>query len=548
MNRRRLIVLALATMMVVTLVGPAAAQAGKTVTLAWTQEPDNLNYMYSSMWFSWTLRPLWLAQPWVFNGELVPQPLLVTEIPSGENGGISEDGTVITLNLRDDIVWSDGEPITSADFLFTYEMMIAPENSPNSRYPYDPSFEIIASVEAPDERTVVVTFTEPFAPWLVYLFMFEGVVPEHVLRPVFEAEGTLDNAEWNRAPTVGSGPFVFSEWESGSHILLVRNENYFDEPAKLDAVLIRFVPDDAAQIASLINGDADIGTFVAYGDLPALEEAGVNVQFVASGYNEAWFLNINPETAHPAMLDVNVRRALALAAPFQQIVDDLLLGRTHVPASYWEGTPYASPDVSAPGYDPEEAARLLDEAGWVDSNGDGTRDKDGVELVLRYLTPPRQIRMDTQVVVQQAFAELGVGLTLENPSYDIFWNSLSTDGPVASGEFDIAQWSQNPEFPDPNTPVFLCSEIASEDNPEGSNWTHYCNEEVDALFQQQTSVTDFDQRVAIFHQIDELMHEDYVWIGVWYDPDNFVYNSRVINTEFNGANPFWNAANWDIAE
>ncbi len=545
MKGKHLLVLAVAFAVLAGLVTPTAAQDQKIVTIIYTQEPDNLNPMYSNMWFAIITKELYLVGAWDYDQDLNPHPVLVTEIPSIENGGISEDGTVITLHLRDDITWSDGEPITADDFVFTYEMITSDANTPISRYPYEE--DIIAGVEAPDERTVVVTFVEPFAPWLATLFTY--VLPEHVLRPVFEEEGTLDNAAWNRAPTVGSGPFVFKEWETGGHIYFERNENYFGPAPILDGVFIRIVPDDASQIAALLSGDADMGTFIAYSDVPQLEETGyINIVLVPSGYNEAWFFNLDPETAHPAMLDVNVRRALVMAFDRWRITEDLLLGRTYPPASYWENTPYASPNVEPIPYDPEEAARLLDEAGWVDTNGDGTRDKDGVELVLRYLTPPRQVRMDTQVIVQQEFAELGIGLTLENPSYDIFWNSYAAGGPIATGQFDIAQWSQNPAFPDPDTNYFLCSEIPSEENPEGANWSHYCNEEVDALLREQARTVDYDARVELFHQIDELLSQDIVWVGVWHDPDLWAYNTRVQNLALNGATPFWNCYEWDIAE
>lgn len=540
MRAKRFTILLLSLILIIGAVAPVMAQS-KIATIIYTQELDNLNPMYTNMWFAGITVDFYLSPAWNFDGDLNPNPVLVTEIPSGDNGGINEDGTVITLTLRDDIVWSDGAPITSADFLFTYEMIMSPDNLPNSRYPYD---AVVTGVEAPDERTVVVSFDAPFAPWITTIFTF--VLPEHVLRPVFEAERTLDNAAWNRGPTVGSGPFTWVEWESGSHLLFTRNENYFNSLALLDGIFIRFVPDDAAQVAALINGDGDLGTFISYSDLAQLEAAGVEYELVASGYNEAWFFNINPETAHPAMLDVNVRRALQLAFDRWKITETLLLGGTYPAASYWEGTIYANPDVSAPPYDPEEAARLLDEAGWVLNEATGVREKDGVALELRYLTPPRAVRMDTQEVVRQDFAELGIRIVTENPSFDVFWNSLPNGGPIAAGQFDLAQWSQTSSFPDPNTSVFLCAEIPTEDSPEGGNWTGYCNPEVDALFQLQAQTVDFDERVAIIHQISALMAEDAVWTGVWYDPDVWAVSGRMVGVELNGATPYWNANMWDI--
>lgn len=544
MNVKRLIIMALLVVMLATLIGASSAQDSKVVTIIFTQEPDTLSPLYTGMWFSGITTELWLAKPWVFDDNLAATPVLVKEIPSADNGGISADNKVITLNLREDLTWSDGEPLTSADFLFTVEMWLADDNLVQTRYPFDSAVE---SVDAPDEFTVVYTFAEPFAPWLPALSI--GILPEHVLRPVFEDEGTLDDAAWNRAPTVSSGPFVFVEWESGGHLFFERNENFFGEAPLLDGVFIRIVEDDASQVNALINGDGHIGTFISYSDLGQLEDAGVGYALAASGYNEAWLFNTDPETAHPAMTDVNVRKALQMAAPRQLVNETLLEGRTYVPGTFWEGSAYDNPMIEPPPYDPEAAAAMLDEAGWVDSNGDGTRDKDGEELVLRYLTPPRQVRMDTQVVVQQAFAEIGIGLTLENPSYDVFWNTFGAGGPIATGQYDIGQWSNTTSsFPDPDTSDFLCAEIASEDNPEGNNWSGYCEEELDALFIAQSQTVDGATRLDQFHRIGELMSEAAIWTGIWYDPDVWAVSGRLVDVLISGEDPFWNSYAWDLAD
>jgi ABC-type transport system substrate-binding protein len=154
------------------------------------------------MWFVTITFDLWNAPAWFFNDDDLPEPRLVTEMPSIENGGITDDGRTITLNLRDDIQWSDGTPITANDFAFTFDMIMDPANIVQSTYPYDN----ISSVTAVDDQTVVMTFEEPFAPWMT---LWRYVLPEHILGPVFEAEGTLDAAEWNLAPTAVP-PFTLS--------------------------------------------------------------------------------------------------------------------------------------------------------------------------------------------------------------------------------------------------------------------------------------------------------------------------------------------------
>lgn len=519
--------------------GPSGGGEKKVVTFIFTQEPETLNLHYTNMYFSQILQQLWNHWAWEYDENNEPYPVLLTEMPSMDNGGISPDGTVLTLTLRDDITWSDGEPITAEDFVFTWEMAVAPSNTVATTYPYSEA----VSVEAADPQTVVVTFAEPFAPWL---YFFHGLLPKHVLQPIFDAEGTIDDADWNNNPTVGSGPFVFAEWESGSYLRFVKNENYWGEPAKVDEIFVRIVPDDASQIAALTSGEGDIGIFIAYPDIPTLEDAGLNVIKVFSGYNEGWYLNLG-ENGHPALQDVRVRQALAYGTDRFVISEDLLLGKTVPAATFWDGSPWADPDLEPYPYDPKMANDLLDDAGWIDSNGDGTRDKDGVELVLRYLSSTREIRLDTQAVIQQQLAQVGIGVDLYNYETDILFGSYGDGGPVAIGNYDIAQWSDLPgAFPDPDTAYWLCEEIPSDEAPQGVNWQYICDEELQDLFELQKTQMSFDDRVATFHQISTIMFEKVYWLGIWQDPDIWAVSSRLSDVKISGVTPFFNIAEWDI--
>lgn len=518
---------------------PPAAER-KVATFIWTQEFDTLNPLYTNMWFAQITDQLWLAWPWDFDDQNNPHPVLITEMPTAENGGISADGKTITLKLRDDVAWSDGEPLTSADFVFTWQMAIDPNNTVAQVAPYD----LLASVEAPDAQTVVMNFLEPYAAWAGT--MWHGVLPSHILKPVFDADGTLDTAEWNRNPTVGVGPYAFAEWESGSFARFVVNENYWLDRPAIDEIFFQFVPDDASQVAALKAGEGDLGTFIAYSDIPGLQDAGVNILTVFSGYNEGWYLNLDPETGHPALQNVRVRQALVYGFDRFTLVQDLLLGLTKPAATYWDNTPYAFPDAEPYPYDPAKAIQLLDDAGWVDSNGDGTRDKDGVELILRYGTTTREVRQSTQAVVQQQYAEIGVGIELFNYDSDIFFGGYGDGGPSATGQIDISEWSDTTNYPDPDVSYWLCSEIPSDESPAGTNWQGICDEELDGLFQLQHTQVDFDARQETFHQISKIMYDQVYWMGVWQDPDTWAVGPRLQNVKISGSTPFFNIAEWDL--
>ena len=513
----------------------------KVATFIWTQEFDNLNPLYTNMWFSSITQQIWNASAWNFDIDNTPNPVLVTEIPSLDNGGISEDGRTITINLRDDIVWSDNTPITSADFLFTYEMVTNPSNIVVTQYPYN----LITEISAPDDLTVVTVFEEAFVPWVANLWRF--VLPAHVLQPVFDAEGTIDTASWNLAPTVSAGPYVFAEWESGSYTRFVRNDNYYNEPAKIDEIFFRFVPDDASQVAALRTGDGDLGTFISMADIPTLEDAGVEVFAVVSGYDEGWFIYLGEE-AHPALFDVRVRQAIALCFDRQSINRDLMLGLTEPAVTFWDNTPYANPNLEAYPYNPEAAMALLDDAGWIDTTGNGIRDKDGVELTLVHGTTVREIRQDTQAVAQQNLAECGIQLEILSYSPDIYFSSYGAGGPLPTGELDIGQFSSTEAFPDPDTSRWLCSEIPDDDNPDGLNDQKICNTELDELFRLQATQIDFEERQETFWRIGEIMFENVYWLGVWQDLDTWAVSGRLANVNISGADPFYSIAEWDIVE
>ena len=540
--RSKLLTLLLVVVLAALSMAPLKAQDGKAITVSWLQEPDSLNPMYTTMTFAAYTYQLYLAPAWTLDQDLNPVPVLVEEVPSAENGGISEDGTTFTLNLKDSLVWSDGDPLDSADFLFTHEMVMSEDNAPFSTSPWDR----IASLEAPNATTVVATFDEPYAPWLG---LFSYVLPEHVLRPVFEDEGTLDGAAFNRAPSVASGPYIVDEWDAGNFVRFARNENYVGGVANIDTVIVTFVPDDNTYVANLLSGDADLGTFVPPSEVASLEEAGLTIEILPSGYNEGWFINIDEELAHPALQDVRVRQALALGFDRATVIEDLLDGVLPPASGYWHNTPYDNPDIGPLEYDPEAAAALLDEAGWVDSDGDDIRDQDGVDLSLRFATTTRQLRRDIQAVAQQQLADIGIDIQIDSYDADIFFASYAEGGITATGQFDIAEWSSSPgSFPDPDSANWLCDEIPTEEDPSGDNQNFYCDPELDGMFISQQSATDLEERIELFHQIDQMIHDAYIWLPLWHDADIWVVGSRLTNANLNGVYPFWDVVNWDVVE
>ena len=249
------------------------------------------------------------------------------------------------------------------------------------------------------------------------------------------------------------------------------------------------------------------------------------------------------------MQDVRVRQALALGFDRFSLCKDLLLGKTVPAATYWDNTPYVDPTIQPYPYDPEQAKKLLDEAGWLDSNGDGVRDKDGVELVLKYGTTTREVRQDTQAVAQQQLGALGVKLELSNYDSDIFFADYQNGGPAATGELDFFEYSTvSSGFPDPDSSDWLCSELPSDEKPGGVNWTGFCDKDLDALFKKQSTQVDLTERQKTFYEITKMLFDKAYWVGLWQDPDIWAIGSKFQNVKLSGTTPFSNCTEWDLTK
>jgi len=291
-----------------------------------------------------------------------------------------------------------------------------------------------------------------------------------------------------------------------------------------------------------------MGTFIAYSDIPALKDAGLNIMTEPNGYSEWMFLMVNEEKS-PALWDVNVRKAIALALDRESIVRDLLLGLPKVPASFWDALPYYNdPPLTNYPYDPEQSKALLEAAGWVDTNGDGIREKDGVELEISHATTIREVRQDTQAIMQQQLAAVGIKLDIVPVDDTLYFASYADNGPAARGEYDIQEWSDGPLFPDPDLYYWLCDQIPSDENPTGENWFYICDEELDALIKLQSTQVNAAERQKTLSKINQLFYDKVYIIGLWQDPDVYAVNPRLLNVKFSGTTMFFNIAEWDLAK
>ncbi|MBV9439505.1 MAG: hypothetical protein JOZ24_05905, partial [Candidatus Eremiobacteraeota bacterium] len=294
-----------------------------------------------------------------------PIPELATAVPSRANGGVSADGKTITYKLRRDAKWSDGVPFTSADVKFSAEVVLNPANNEAVHT----GFDQIVRVETPDPYTVVFRLKAPYSAFYVNFVGSAGANP--CVLPKHKFDSTLINeAPYNQLP-IGIGPFRYASWRKGESIELVRNDLYFGRKPKLERVIFKIIPDRNTTLTQLRTHEIDMWAPVPAAFFDRVKELhDVRVVRQASyGYNH---IDLNLE--HGAFRDVVVRRALRLATDRKTIVEKIrhgvgILEETPLPP----GHPF---HIDAPliPYDPGEANRILDAAGWK-RGPDGIRAK-----------------------------------------------------------------------------------------------------------------------------------------------------------------------------
>lgn len=541
-------------------IAPVSAQDAGTLTVGFAQEPDSMNGFYSSMAFAQWANDLVGASLWDVTNTLEMNPVLVDEVPSVENGGISEDYLSYTIKLKEGLLWSDGEPLTADDLVFTYEMIEDPANNFSQGSVVR---EAVDTVTLVDDLTFTLTFTDPkpFPEDIAGSPGLSQILPAHIFRPIYEAEGSIEFADENQDPTVFSGPYVLTEWRRGEQMSFAPNPNYALGQPSIQNVVIRFFPDTDSEYAALAAGQLDFVPNISEGDIPRVAESNPDLKIttVFGGYIESLWLNMRgedfPEAGHPALQDVNVRQALRYAIDRNAITNDLLAGATSPTDSIYAGSPFEDSSLGVTEYDPDMANQLLDEAGWVDSNGDGTRDKDGVELVLRYSTTSAQWRLNIQAVISQQLEEVGIGIVQENYPASEFFGSWANNGINASGSYDIGQYANNTALTNPaNVTVnegLSCEQRVSEDNPGGQNYTGYCNEEVDAAGAVTLSSLDADERQEAANTIQSIMRDEVPLVNLFPRGDNYAYNTNRFTGEIQigsgVGNTWYDILNWELA-
>jgi peptide/nickel transport system substrate-binding protein len=430
-----------------------------------------------------------------------------------------------TVTFRDDVTFHDGTPMTAEDVKFSLELY-----RDNPDFPYQSSYpDVFETITVEDPTTLTIVTSEPVGN-MEYRLLYMYVLPKHIWEN--EDPLTFENAE-----VIGTGPFTLTEFVQGESAQLAAYDDYYGGRPIVDEVIYQTIENADARVTALTNDEIDLlfeFPVTAITQLRSAENVQVCVTDVAAGGDLTDIIfNVvsdedcppdDPETpeadagvcsGHPALKDVEVRQALAMATDKQELIAVSQGGLATpgiglVPVGL--GDFFAS-ELTDYEFAPQAAAALLEEAGYIDEDGDGIReckaDQDCEDLTFRfnYPTDSDVAPRESEVIAGQ-WREVGVNLEIQGLDPDTL-----TSVCCPAFDYDVIRWGWGSD-PDPQflSGVLLCSEIAT-----GLSESGYCNPEYDELYDQQAVETDPDARVELIHEMQRIALEDVPYIIPYYE-------------------------------
>ncbi|MBT0956279.1 peptide ABC transporter substrate-binding protein [Alphaproteobacteria bacterium KMM 3653] len=505
---------------------------------------------------SMVIEPLARYNP---EGELIPW--LVDEIPTVANGGVSEDLTQITWKITEGIKWSDGTPFTSADVKFTAEYCMHPEGG----CAQVTKFEGVKSVETPDDLTVVVTFEGqtpfPYGPFV------GGESP--ILQAAQFADclgAAAPNCTEQNFNPIGTGGFTVTEFKPNDVIQLAANENYRHEGKPAFATINFKGGGDAtaAGRAVMETGEFDYAwnLQLAPDVIAKMEEGGKGVPVAGFGplVERIMLNNTNPSPdlgpdersvirPHPFLSDPAVYKAMSLAIDRPLLVE-VGYGKAGKVGCNWVPAPpaFASDTFDCSVQDIEGAKKMLDDAGVVDTDGDGVREKDGVPLKVLYQTSTNAVRQDFQALIKDWLEQIGFEVELRNVDSSVFFGG-DPGSPDTFQKFyaDLEMYANTFNGTDPQAYLAngLCDKAPSPATQwQGENISRFCMEEYDALHAELAQTADAAKRAEIGRKLNDMMVENGGMIPL-------VHRGRLsahANTLGGVALNVWDSELWNVAD
>jgi peptide/nickel transport system substrate-binding protein len=538
------------------------AQEESSIVIAIPEDPPSFNAAatdtgYDSLVMEMVLLGMADIDP---DGNIFPE--LAAELPTIENGGvvIDEDNWTMTVTwkMRDDITWADGVPVTADDVIFTWDAIVDPEMGI-----WVPGWDYTDSVEKIDDYSFAVNYNYVYPG---YLTQFGGETV--AVWPAHYCDASQGFTAWDcgRNP-LSDGPYLLDEWVTGDHMTFVRNPNYFEEgKPSIDKVIVQIVPEQPVRKVMLQEGDADVDMWLSETVLKELEsDDRVNVTIAPY---ERWVMRLIPNLAargsvdpvanpHPILSDVRVRRAMQMAIDVQSIADVIFHGYAKPVWTEFFRPPYAC-DVPQPAYDVEGAKKLLEEAGWIDEDGDGVREchgcttgaEDGYKMSMEltiYSEYGEELEL-TQQLIGEMFGEIGIHLDLSMLEGSIIWADSESGGTEQNGDFDLDMWDDGYAGIDPTDHIWYYYYIDAAVPDEGYNVMRWLNEDFSALLDEAYTL-DEAYRKELFCQMADILAEEVPQILLFSVPDTTGYSTRLSGVQATVNDIItWNIADWQLVE
>ena len=500
---------------------------GGTLVVLAEREPDNLNPL------TYNSKPAGDVTHLIFRTLARRDTTLSDYKPDlAQSWELGPDSSSVIINLRRDVRWHDGQPVTAEDVVFTIRRQM--EEATAS--PRQSDVSAVGSVEARDSFTVVANLKRP-GPYAVNALLEVMPVPKHILGDVPASQ--LAAHPFGRNP-VGNGLFRFGDWRPGQQITLTANEQAPEGRPALDRLVMRFIPDMNARITELLAGQGDLLEKLPADQRERVATSGNVEVHSAAKVRPAW---IAWNTRQAPLDDVRVRRALLMGIDRKGLVRGLFgesgeVAESPIPARLKEHNPNVRPIP----YNPAQAAQLLEAAGWRDTNGDGIREKNGrpLRLEVDYNTSD-QTRADMLVAMQAGLRKIGVDL-VPKPYESTTWVQR-----LRNGEFQGSfwGWGWGPGVVGPNAEAVFHSRSAKPGSP---NFAGYRNPRVDALIDSALVTFDPATSKRLWAEFEQAVVDDAVYAPIFLDPELSAVNERFENVKFRGIEWWEDAPYWYIPQ
>ncbi len=427
-----------------------------------------------------------------------------------ESWEISEDKLTYTFKMREGIKWHDGTPFTSEDVVFSYNTIMNPKvDSPQLRAYY----QEIRDVKAIDDLTVEFTYAKPYFLALEFCGGMP-IVPKHI----------FDKGDFNTNPAgrdpIGTGPYKFVRWTTGRDIVIDKNPDYWGEKPKINKIVFKIITDSTVSFQILKREELDVSGLTPIQWERQTNSPAFNEHYDKLSYFTPNYSYIGWNSKRPYFADKQVRTALTHLVNRELILDKILYNLGAIVTNpFYINSPEYDKSINPYPYDPQKAEELLKEADWIDHDGDGIRDKDGVKFAFEFLIPGgSETGEKIATILKEELDNMGIQMDIRKTEWAVFTTRLN------ERNFDAVTlaWSMGVE----SDPYQIWSSTQAE---KGSNFIGFKNKQADKLIEEARTEFDRDKRQELYRKFAEIIHEEQPYTFLFCRKSTVAVNKRFEN-------------------